>query len=63
MGVAAILFIKPGPFVQTSVPPSQGDSTYNLASIGQAVSEERMFENADNDDDDNGRRSMGLQWQ
>ena len=30
----------------------------NLALIGQAVSEEKMFEIVD--DDDNGRRSMGI---
>ena len=29
------------------VPPSQGGSTENLALIGQAVSEEKMFENVD----------------
>ena len=34
----------------------------NLALIGQAVSEEKMFEivDADDDDHDNGRRRMGL---
>ena len=45
MGMAAILW--PGLFEQTFVPPSQGGSTWNLASIGQVVSEE-MFENVDN---------------
>ena len=43
MGMAAILVMWPGPFIQTFVPPSQGGSTYNLALIGQAVSEEKMF--------------------
>ena len=47
MGMAAILVVWPGPFEQTFVPPSQGGSTWNLASIGQVVSEE-MFENVDN---------------
>ena len=41
--MAAILVMWPGPFIQTFVPPSQGGSTYNLALIGQAVSEEKMF--------------------
>ena len=43
MGMAAILVMWPGPFEQTFVPPSQGDSTWNLASIGPVVSEEKMF--------------------
>ena len=43
MGMAAILVMWPGPFIYTFVPPSQGGSTYNLALIGQAVSEEKMF--------------------
>ena len=48
MGMAAILVMWPGPFEQTSVPPFQGGSTWNLASIGPVVSEEKMFENVDN---------------
>ena len=64
MGVAAILVMRPKCREQTFVPPTQGGSTYNLALIGQAVSEE-MFEivdddNSNNDDDNNGRRSMGI---
>ena len=47
MGMAAILVMWPGPFEQTFVPPSQGDSTWKLASIGLVVSEENMFENVD----------------
>ena len=47
MGMAAILAIWPEPFEQTFVPPSQGGSTWNLASIGPVVSEEKMFENVD----------------
>ena len=43
MGMAAILVMWPGPFIYTFVPPSQGGATYNLALIGQAVSEGKMF--------------------
>ena len=43
MGMAAILAMWPGSFIQTFVPPPQGGSTYNLALIGEAVSEEKMF--------------------
>ena len=39
---------------QTYVPPIQGGSTQNLALIGQAVSEKKLFENV------NGRRIMGI---
>ena len=48
MGMAAILVMWPGPFEQTFVPPSQGGSIWNLASIGPVVSERKMFENVDN---------------
>ena len=47
MGMAAILVMWPGPFEQDFVPPSQGGSIWNLASIGPVVSEEIMFENVD----------------
>ena len=43
MGMAAILVMWSGPFEQTFVPPSHGDSIWNLASIGPVVSEEKMF--------------------
>ena len=43
MGMAAILVMLPGPFILTFVPLSHGGSTY-LALIGQAVTEEKMFE-------------------
>ena len=33
MGMAAILVMSPGPFEQTFVPPSEGDSTLDLASV------------------------------
>ena len=39
MGMAAILVMWPGPFEQTFVPPSHGDSIWNLASISPVVSE------------------------
>ena len=48
MGMAAILVMWPGSFEQTLVPPSQGGSTWSLASIGPVVSEEKMFNNVDN---------------
>ena len=44
MGVAAVLVMRPGQFMQTFVPPSHEGSSRNLALIGQAVSEE-IFEN------------------
>ena len=45
MGMAVILVKWPGPFEQTFIPPSHGGSTWNLASIGLAVSQEKKFEN------------------
>ena len=42
MGMVAILVKWPGPFEQTFVPPSHGDSIWNLGSIGPVVSE-KMF--------------------
>ena len=39
--VAAILVMWPKPFVEAFVPPSQGDATWNFASIGQVVIEEK----------------------
>ena len=45
MGVAAILVMWPRPRKQTSVPPTHGGSTWNLASIGPAVLEKKIFEN------------------
>ena len=47
MGMAAILVMWPGPFEQTLFPLSQGETTWNLASFGPVVSEEKMFENID----------------
>ena len=43
MGMTAILVMWPGPFEQTFVPPSHGDSIWNLASTGPVVSEKKMF--------------------
>ena len=43
MGMAVTLVMWPGPFEQTFVPPSHGDSIWNLASICPVVSEEKMF--------------------
>ena len=43
----AILVMWPEPFEQTFVPPSQGGSVWNFASIGPVVKEENMFENVD----------------
>ena len=43
MDMAAILVMWPGPFEQTFVHPSYGDSIWNLALIGPVVSEEKMF--------------------
>ena len=50
MGMA-ILVMWPGPFEQTFVPPSHGDSIWNLASISLVVSEVKMFKEC-------GRRMM-----
>ena len=43
MGMAAILIVWPGPFEQIFIPPSHGDSIWNLASVVPVVSEEKMF--------------------
>ena len=45
MGMAAILVMWPGPFEHTYVRLSHGGSTWNLASIGLTVIEEKKFEN------------------
>ena len=44
MGMTAIMVMWPGPFEQTLILPSHGGSIWNLTLIGQAVSEEKMFE-------------------
>ena len=43
MGMMAILVMWPGLFEQTFIPPSHGDSIWNLASIGPVVSEEKII--------------------
>ena len=45
MGVVAILVMWPRPRKQTFVPPSHWGSIWNLALIGQAVMEKKIFEN------------------
>ena len=44
MDMAAILVMTPGLFTNTLVPPSYRCFISNLALIGQAVSEEKIFE-------------------
>ena len=39
MGMVAILIMWPGPFEQTLVPPSKGDTQKKFASMGLAVVE------------------------
>ena len=43
IGMVAILVMWPGPYEHTFIPPSHGDSIWNLASISLVVSEEKMF--------------------
>ena len=43
MGMVAILVMWSGQFEKIFVPPSHGDSIWNLAPIKQVVSEEKMF--------------------
>ena len=43
----AILVMWSGPVERTFIPPCKEGSTWNLASIGPVVSEEKMFENVD----------------
>ena len=50
MGMAVILVMWLGPFEQTFVSPSHGDSIWNFASIGPVVSEEKMFKEWTTDD-------------
>ena len=59
MEMAAILVIWREPIEQTFVSPSHWYSTWNLASIGTVVSEEKIFENGGDDDNaDADRRQM-----
>ena len=54
MGVAAILVMWPRPREQTFIPPSHWGAIWNLASIGPAVLEKKIFENGGRTD---GRRT------
>ena len=56
MGVAAILVMGPRCREENIVPPTQGGSNLNLALIGQAVSEKKMFEQCERTTDDVRRR-------
>ena len=49
MSMVAILVIWHKPFELTFIPPSHGKSTWNLASIGLAVSKEKKFENVESE--------------
>ena len=44
-----ILVMWPGPFEQTFVPLSHGAATWNLASVGLAVSKEKKFANVESE--------------
>ena len=57
MGMAAILVLWSGPFEQNFVPPSYGDSIWNLAPISLGVSKEKMFKGVDDSQID-GRRTL-----
>ena len=49
MGRAAIFVMWPGPFEQAFVPPPQGGATWDLASIGLVVIEEKKFKNTESE--------------
>ena len=49
MSMAAILVKWPGPFEQTFFLQSNAVSTWNLASIGLAISKEKKFENVESE--------------
>ena len=55
MGMAAILIMWPGLFINTLVPSSYRCFIYKLALIGQADSEEKIFEIVDGRWTDDGR--------
>ena len=58
MDVVAILVMWPRPREQTFVPPSHWGSMWNLASIGPAVLEKKIFENGGRTTD--GRQTMAI---
>ena len=47
MGMAAILVMWPGQFIQTFIPPSQECSMWSLTLNGQAVSKKKMSEHCE----------------
>ena len=49
MGIAAILVMWPRPFEEAFISPCQGASTWNLASIGLVVIEEKKFKNIESE--------------
>ena len=49
MGMVAMLVMWPKPFELTSTSPSHGSASWNLASIGLAVIEEKKFENIESE--------------
>ena len=49
MGMVAIFVMWPGSFETAFVPPSQGGSTWNLASIGLVVIVEKKFKNIESE--------------
>ena len=59
MGMAAMLVMWPKPFEQNFIPLSHGVFTWNVASICQAVSSEKKFENV-NLSDTGPRSTNGL---
>ena len=63
IGLAAILVMWPRPREQIFVPPSHWDSIWNLASIGPAVLEKKIFENGGRMDGrmtDTGRQTIAI---
>ena len=49
MGMVAIFVMWPGSFETAFVPPSEGGSTWNLASFGLVVIEEKKFKNIESE--------------
>ena len=62
MGVAAILVMRSRCDEKNFVPPIQAGFTYNMALIGPAVSEKKMFEHCERRrrKTTDGRRTMGI---
>ena len=49
MDMAAILVMWPGPFEQSFVPHPMQGTTWNLVSIGLAISKEKKFANVESE--------------